>query len=222
MGGLVLPNIGVFGGAGSGKSTLAKTLIAALQPRFEYTILVNNSEELKEFAVKAEYVSMSKAESEFDINKLEQFVKYYKTVHFEVAAARPVGLMDALAQVARRLGEFQAKQGRVLFVIDEAHKFLSKAVANESQNVQAIDLELRKYGVCPVKITPRIKSTSQDSISYEAISQCRQIFLCPMNAEVDIKAARELAFQTPLPCFTQTPLKAWLASISPRIPSAER
>jgi Uncharacterized conserved protein (DUF2075) len=206
-GGLVLPNVGIFGGAGSGKSTLAKTLIKELAPRFEFVIIVNNSEELGEFAYKREYVNVSMAEQAWNVDALEKFVRYWKRVHFEVAAARPVAFMDALAQVMRRLGKFQAQHGTVLFVCDEAHKFMSKAVFSKSQNVQAIDLELRKYGVCPVKITPRISSTSQDALAHDSLTQCRQIFLCPMNADVDMQAAERLGFPNPGGLLYPDPLK---------------
>jgi hypothetical protein len=197
MAGLIFPNIGIFGGSGSGKSTFAKAIIAGMLPNVVYYVCVNESKELSEFAARHEYIPLEKALGTWDAEKLAAFIRHYKRVHFEVDAPHPVAFMDALARAIKSLGQFDATTARVLLVVDECHKFLSKVVEHESQNVQAIDAQLRKWGVVVVKITPFISSTSQDCISHSSLRQCRQQFVFPMNADVDIQAAKKLGFPDP-------------------------
>lgn len=197
MAGKILPNIGIFGGAGSGKSSFGRELIVQLKPRFEYLVIVNNSEELSDLAVKREIITGEMAEADWNPERLAEFIRFYKAVHFEVLVARPVNFMDALARAIKLLGVYDAQDGRVLFVVDECHKFMSKAVFAKSQAVQAIDLELRKYGIGVIKITPRIQSTSMDAIAFEAVTQCRQWFVFPFNGGPDIDAARKVGFPDP-------------------------
>lgn len=197
MAGLIFPNIGIFGGSGSGKSTFAKLLIAGMLANVPYVVIVNESRELSEFAAKTEYISIEQANGEWNAEKLAAVIKYYKRVHFEIDVNRPVKFLDALAVAIKSLGEYDAQRARVLLVVDECHKFLSKAVYRQSQNVQALDAQMRKWGVILLKITPRISSTSEDAIAHDALAQCRQQFVFPMNADVDIQAARKLGFPDP-------------------------
>lgn len=197
MAGKIWPNIGIFGSSGSGKSTFGRELVAQLLPHAEYYVSLNNSKEFSEFAFRHEYIGVEKASREWDWQKLALFIRHYRRVHFEVDASAPVRFMDALAKAIKSLGEYDAQRMKVLFVVDEAQKYLSKAVVSKSQAVQALEFEARKWGIVLVKLTPRLRSSSQDCISHESLTQCRQVWIFPMNAEVDREAAMDMGFPDP-------------------------
>jgi DNA helicase HerA-like ATPase len=197
MAGLIYPSIGVFGASGSGKSTLAKGLIAAMLAMSEHLVIVNETRELSEFAARHEIVSQERALGAWDVAKLEAFIRYHKRVHFEVGTVSPVPFMDALAQAVYNLGEYEAPNVKCLFVVDECHNYLNKTVYNKSDKVQKLDQQGRKFGIVGMKITPRIASTAQESISLTALTQCRQVFLFSMLAGVDIEAAKREGFPDP-------------------------
>lgn len=209
MAGKIWPNIGVFGSSGSGKSSFLKGLITELVPLAEYTVIVNNSQELSEFAYRREYIGVEKAARDWNPEKLAEFIRHYRRVHFEVDAPAPVKFMDALAKAVKSLGEYNAQRIKVLFIVDEAQRFLSKAVVSKSQAVQALEFEARKFGIVPVKATPRLRSSSQDCISHESLTQCRQVYIFPFNAEVDREAVQDLGFPDPGELQYPNPAKGW-------------
>jgi DNA helicase HerA-like ATPase len=197
MAGLIFPSVGIFGSSGSGKSTFAKGLIAGMLPKSEHMVIVNETRELSDLAAHHEVISHERALGSWDVDKLEAFIRHYKRVHFEVGTTSPVPFMHALSQAVYNLGEFEAPNVKCLFVTDECHNFLSKKVYTTSDKVQKIDQQGRKFGIVGIKITPRISSVSQDSIAHSALTQCRQVFLFPMNAGVDIEAAKREGFPDP-------------------------
>ena len=179
MAGLMLPNILICGSSGSGKSTHLRALVSRMADRARYTVVVNTSRELADLADHREFVDNAQAARSFRPADLAGYIRHYRRVHFEIAAADPRPLLNALGEACMSLGRYDAAGCEVLLVVDECQAFLSKR--NITPGMIRVETEGRKYGVVPVKATQQLASSGVDTIDHVSIRQARQIFVFPLS-----------------------------------------
>lgn len=190
----------------SGKTHHAKQMVTNLVSRVPYVVFLNTTKQLSEhydskggliWKANHVFITQDSIAKYTDTEGLYRFIRASRMVHFEVSAVNPKEFVRALSLAIKKFGQLETQTPRILFVIDEAHMFLSKRF----QTLEMLSLwtEGLKFGIMPLVITQQIAGSHQDIIADTISRMARQLLVFSTSDVNSRKRLKDLAQGLPDP-----------------------
>jgi hypothetical protein len=185
MAGLIAPNFMVLGQMGSGKSHYIRQLLEGYKGKYQYLVVLNTSEEFREFCNHGEEMSLERLEKRYTAAQLATLIKHHGSVHFEISECDEMfPFLDVLGEAVMSLGIYNADGCTVLLLTDEKHTFTPKN--NYVRGFKRIETEGRKYGIHQIQATQTLIGSSGYVIHHSSIRAANVWVVFP-TSEVNSK-----------------------------------
>lgn len=177
----------ILGGTGSGKTYTARALLRRYVKKPDFVVLVNSSQQLREFARVGVVVNIPALERGFTASQLAALIRKHGAVHFEVSPGgdpkQIQAFMDALGNACMALGRINTARCHVLLVIDECQNYISQKVF--SRGMRRVYAEGRKYGVDTINITQQLAGVGGDMLDMTVRRMISILIVCPMDEQAE-------------------------------------
>lgn len=170
----------VVGMSGSGKSHLTRDLIAHLEGRYRYLVVVNDSMELSEGCAAKVPI---RDENVGDAWRLVDLIRDAGSAHFEILANDPRPFLE-------RLGDAVLELGDVLLVLDEAHEWIPSN--RPPAALVRCYKQGRKHGVHIIAVTQSLVRTSTTGLDANAIRQSTHLITFQLAEHNEVARIREV------------------------------